>query len=63
MNESLCCVNDLDDVAMFIEILKKFADDKKLGHTAATPEDRETLQLGLDILCDCGVTNGGWPST
>jgi hypothetical protein len=48
----LIFINDLDDDAMFIELLKKFADDTKLGHTATTPEDRETLQLALDNLCD-----------
>ncbi len=48
----LIFINDLDDDAMFIELLKKFTDDTKLGHTAATPEDRKTLQLALDNLCD-----------
>jgi hypothetical protein len=48
----LIFINDLDDDAMFIELLKKFADDTKLGHTATTPEDRETLQIALDNLCD-----------
>ena len=47
----LTFINDLDSCVEFIEILRKFADDSKLGHTAATAEERESLQLALDNLC------------
>ncbi len=53
----LVFINDLDSAAR-LEILKKFADDTKLGQTAATPEDREKLQRTLDDLCEWGRTWG-----
>jgi hypothetical protein len=37
----LVFINDLDSAARLIEILKKFADDTKLGQTAATPGQRK----------------------
>ena len=48
----LVYINDIDMVVTFIELLKKFADDTKLGQTAATAEDREKLQRALDKLCE-----------
>jgi sugar phosphate isomerase/epimerase len=48
----LIFINDLDMAAEFINILRKFADDTKLGQSAGTPEEREQLQLALDNLCD-----------
>ncbi len=54
----LVFINDLDSAARLIKILKKFADDTKLGQTAATPEDREKLQQTLDDLCERGRTWG-----
>jgi hypothetical protein len=39
-------------VVEFIKILRKFADDTKLGNTVSTPEDRERLQLALKKLCE-----------
>jgi hypothetical protein len=35
-----------------IDILRKFADDTKLGQTVSTPEERELLQQALDKLCE-----------
>ncbi len=32
-------IDDIDDIVRFIEILRKFADDTKLGNTVATPEE------------------------
>jgi hypothetical protein len=48
----LIFINDLDMAAELITILKKFADDTKLGQTASTPEEREQLQQALDNLCE-----------
>jgi hypothetical protein len=47
----LIFINDLDSAAELISILKKFADDTKLGQSAGTPEERELLQQALDNLC------------
>jgi hypothetical protein len=44
-------INDLDFAVKFIELLKKFADDTKLGQTA-TREGQEKLQRALDMLCE-----------
>jgi hypothetical protein len=44
-------INDLDQAVKFIELLKKFADDTKLGQTA-TQEGRACLQRALDMLCE-----------
>jgi hypothetical protein len=44
-------INDLDQAVKFIEMLKKFADDTKLGQTA-TQEGRACLQRALDMLCE-----------
>ncbi len=35
-------INDIDIAAEFIRILRKFADDTKLGNTVMDPEDRES---------------------
>jgi hypothetical protein len=48
----LIFINDLDVAASLIEILRKFADDTKLGQTMSTDEDRERLQQALNSLCD-----------
>jgi hypothetical protein len=45
-------INDIDMTAEFIKILRKFADDTKLGNTVMDPEDRERLQLALNKLCE-----------
>jgi hypothetical protein len=34
-----------------VEIIKKFADDTKVGQTVASSEDREKLQDALDAPC------------
>jgi hypothetical protein len=48
----LIFINDLDVAAVMIDILRKFADDTKLGQTVSTPEERELLQQALDKLCE-----------
>jgi hypothetical protein len=48
----------IDDIVRFIEILRKFADDRKLGNTVATPEDRGRLELALTKLCELARTWG-----
>jgi hypothetical protein len=44
-------INDMDEVIRQINILKKFADDTKLGKTVRVEKDREELQEALDQLC------------
>jgi hypothetical protein len=44
-------IDDIDLAVEFIELLKKFADDTKLGQTA-TQEGKEKLQRALDRLCE-----------
>ncbi len=48
----LIFINDLDTAAVFIDLLRKFADDTKLGQTAATAEESERLQQALTNLCE-----------
>jgi hypothetical protein len=48
----LIFINDLDNAAMLVDILRKFADDTKLGQTVSTPEERAALQQTLDNLCE-----------
>ena len=45
-------INDIDDEATLITILKKFADDTKLGHQILSLEDCQTLQNCLNKLTD-----------
>ena len=43
---------DIDDtVEGLLDILRKFADDTKLGQTVEKDEDRARLQEALDKLC------------
>jgi ribonuclease P/MRP protein subunit RPP40 len=44
-------INDMDEVVRQINILKKFADDTKLGKTVRVEKDREDLQDALDKMC------------
>ena len=46
----LLFINDLDGAARLVSVLRKFADDSKLGQKAIT-EDRAALQEVLDKLC------------
>lgn len=41
-------IDDLDEVVRMITLIKKFADDTKLGQTIKSPEDRAKLQEALD---------------
>ena len=49
-------INDIDWTAELISILKKFADDTKLGHRVRNDEDRRILQDCLDKLIDWADT-------
>jgi hypothetical protein len=51
-------IDDIDDIVRFTKILRKFADDTKLGNTVATPDDRGRLQLALTKLCEWARTWG-----
>ena len=54
----LVFINDLDFVARLIAILKKFADDTKLGQRVRTVEEARLLQKALDELCEWAETWG-----
>ena len=44
-------INDIDEkVSNLIYIIKKLADDTKLGHKVNTKDDRKALQIGLALL-------------
>ena len=46
----LIFINDLDAATSVIRIMKKFADDTKLGHTASSEAERDELQRAMDNL-------------
>ena len=48
-------IDDIDDVANFIDKLRKFADDTKVGNTIKTQNDCDMLQKTLDNLWDWSV--------
>ena len=54
----LIFINDLDDSVTMIDIIKKFADDTKVGQVMVTEEDRLKLQSALDALSDWAGTWG-----
>jgi len=47
----LIFINDLDAATAVIRVMKKFADDTKLGHTVSSDVERGELQEALDNLC------------
>ena len=47
----LIFINDLDGAARLVDVLKKFADDTKLGKSVVTDDDRQQLQQALDEMC------------
>ena len=51
-------INDLDDSVTMIDVVKKFADDTKVGQVMVTEEDRLKLQSALDALSDWAGTWG-----
>jgi hypothetical protein len=51
-------INDMDAVVQQINILRKFADDTKLGKTVVTETDRDELQEALNQLCTWADTWG-----
>jgi hypothetical protein len=48
----LIYINDIDGAATLIEVLRKFADDTKLGNGAESEESRRRLQETLDRLVE-----------
>jgi ribonucleases P/MRP protein subunit RPP40 len=54
----LIYINDLDGAARLANIVKKFADDTKLGKEVRAEKDREELQQALDELCEWANTWG-----
>jgi ribonuclease P/MRP protein subunit RPP40 len=46
----LIFINDLDAASSVIRVMKKFADDTKLGHTVSSDVERGELQEALDKL-------------
>ena len=51
-------INDLDLAVTVIDLIRKFADDTKLGHVVATAEQRQQLQSVLDTLMAWAATWG-----
>jgi hypothetical protein len=43
-------INDIDEVVKKIDIIKKFADDTKLGQSVVTDRDRQNMQEALEAL-------------
>ncbi len=54
----LIFIDDIDENAILIAILRKFADDTKLGHPVKNDDDRKLLQSQLDALFDWSVSWG-----
>jgi hypothetical protein len=55
---SVLFINDMDAVVQQINILRKLADDTKLGKTGVTETDRDELQEALNQLCTWADTWG-----
>jgi hypothetical protein len=51
-------INDLDDMATAKQLLKKFADDTKIGQIIESQSDVQELQATLDRLCGWATTWG-----
>ncbi len=47
----LIFINDLEAATSVIQVMKKFADDTKLGHSVCSEAERGELQGALDNLC------------
>ena len=43
-------INDIDETVECVKIIKKFADDTKVGHIVMNPTDSETLQTSFNNL-------------
>ena len=54
----LIFINDIDQAVSTIEIIRKFADDTKIGNSMVTMEDKRKLQEALDKLCQWAETWG-----
>jgi len=54
----LIFINDIDMAVEGIDIIKKFADDTKVGHVMETEADRVMMQEALDALCKRATTWG-----
>ena len=52
----LTFIKDIDEAAGKIDVIKKFADETKIGNVAETTEDRQKLQRAMDML-------GQWAET
>jgi hypothetical protein len=54
----LIFINDIEDAAAAVEILRKFADDTKVGHTVNDENGQRQLQEALDNLTEWSKTWG-----
>ncbi len=43
-------ISDIDEAVTQVDIIKKFADDTKIGQKIATEQDRKDMQQALDNL-------------
>ena len=57
----LIFINDIDEAVANIDIIKKFADDTKVGQVIETEDDKKKIQQALDEL-GRWATNWAWPS-
>jgi hypothetical protein len=51
----LIFINDLDSVVEEVDIVRKFADDTKMGHRVDNMEGRERLQEAINKLVEWSV--------
>ena len=50
------CIDNIDKCLEELSVLKKFADDTKLGQEMRTQEDEDKLQRALDGLVEWAAT-------
>ncbi len=43
-------INDIDEAVTLVDIIKKFADDMKIGQRIVTEQDKKDMQQALDNL-------------
>ena len=49
----MICINDIDKAVECVTIIKKFADDTKVGHIVMNPLDSKTLETALNNMSSC----------
>ena len=54
----LTIIDDIDGAATLIKLIKKFADNTKLGQTIINDKDRDNLQECLYLICSWASRRG-----